>query len=483
MQKDDGRIVERGRMSLQCTDCGRDWPLDPTRWRCDCGGLLEIEGAPSFDPTLVNESEHTLWRYRAALPVPDGATPVTLGEGGTPLVAAEWGGRPLYLKAEHLNPTGSFKDRGAALLVTALKAAGAREVVDDSSGNAGAALAAYAARAGLCATVYAPAHASPVKQRQIAVYGAEIVLTPGPRSEASRAARRAVENGAVSEAAYASHAYSPFFAQGMKTVPFELWVQLEKRAPGSVVVPVGHGGLLLGLHRGFAELLAAGLIDRWPRLFGVQALACAPLARAWERGASDVEPVEERATVAGGVRIAAPPWGRAILAGVRESDGSILALPDGEILAAQEKLAHQGVYVEPTSALVVAALERLGDRLGETPVAVLTGSGFKTPLPATDWQQRVVAFIQRHRLRHDPSVHALDLVSEVGEVAKEVLLATDYGQREPEFRSELTDELGDAFYSLLALANACGVDADSALNAALKKYEHRLAERGTAGST
>jgi threonine synthase len=479
MQKDDGRIVERGRMSLQCSDCGRSWPLDPTRWRCDCGGVLEIEGAPSFDPSRLNESDHTLWRYRAALPLSDGATPVTLGEGGTPLVATEWEGQPLYLKAEHLNPTGSFKDRGAALLVTALKAAGARDVADDSSGNAGAALAAYAARAGLCATVYAPAHASPVKQRQIAVYGAEIAQVPGPRSEAARAARQAVENGAV----YASHAYSPFFAQGMKTIAFELWEQLGKRAPGSVMVPVGHGALLLGLHRGFAELLAAGLIERWPRLFGVQVLACAPLARAWERGASDVEPVEERATVAGGVCIAAPVWGRAILAGVRESDGAILALPDEEILVAQEKLAHQGVYVEPTSALVVAALERLRDRLGETPVAVLTGSGFKTPLPATDWQQRVVAFIRRYRLRHDPSVHALDLVSEVGEVAKEVLLATDYGQREPEFRSELTDELGDAFYSLLALTNACDVDADSALNTALKKYEHRLAERGTASST
>jgi threonine synthase len=239
----------------------------------------------------------------------------------------------------------------------------------------------------------------------------------------------------------------------------------------------------MGLYEGFAELLAAGLIERWPRIFGVQAQACAPLARAWERGASDVEPVEEHDTVAGGVRIAAPPWGRAILAGVRESDGAILALPDEEILAAQERLAHRGIYVEPTSALVVAALDRLRDRLGETPVAVLTGSGLKTPLPATDWQQRVIDFIRRYRLRHDPSVHALDLVSEVGEVAKEVLLATDYGQRSPQFRPELTEELGDAFYSLLALTDACGVDADSALNAALKKYEHRLAERGNAGST
>ncbi len=466
-------------MNLRCSGCEQSWPLDPARWRCDCGGVLEIEGAPSFDPAHVKESDRTLWRYQSALPLPDGATPVTLGEGGTPLVATEWEGQPLYLKAEHLNPTGSFKDRGATLLVTALKAAGAQNVSDDSSGNAGAALAAYAARAGLCANVYVPAHASLVKQRQIAVYGAEVTPVPGPRSEAALAVRQAVEKGVV----YASHAYSPFYSQGMKTIAFELWEQLGRRAPDSVVTPVGHGGLLLGLHQGFAELLATGLIERWPRIFGVQAQACAPLARAWEHGASDVEPVEEHDTIAGGVRIAAPPWGRAILAGVRESDGAILALPDEAILTAQKKLAHQGVYIEPTSALVVAASERLRGRLGETPVAVLTGSGFKTPLPATDWQQRVAAFIRRYHLRHDPSVHALDLVSEVGEVAKEVLLATDYGQRSPQFRPELTGELGDAFYSLLALTDACGVDASNALDAALKKYEHRLAERGKAGST
>jgi threonine synthase len=298
-----------------------------------------------------------------------------LGEGWTPLVAAEWDGRPIYLKAEHLNPTGSFKDRGATVLITVLKAAGVRAIVEDSSGNAGAAAAAYAARAGLRAAIYVPAHASPVKQAQIAVYGAEVVPVPGPRSEASRAVRQAAEGGVV----YASHVYSPLYPQGMKTVAFELWEQLGGRAPASVVVPLGHGGLLLGLHHGFSELLLAGFIQRLPRVFAVQARACAPVARAWEQGAADVAPVEEGETVAEGVRIAAPPWGRAILAAVRQSGGAVLALPDGETLAAQERLAHQGFYVEPTSALAVAALDHLAGRLGDVPVVVLTGSGFKSP--------------------------------------------------------------------------------------------------------
>jgi threonine synthase len=406
---------------------------------------------------------------------------VTLGEGWTPLVAAEWDHLPLYLKAEYLNPTGSFKDRGAAVLVTVLKAVGVREVVEDSSGNAGAALAAYAARAGLRATVYVPAHASPVKQAQIAAYGTQVVRVDGPRAEAARAVRRAAEEGAV----YASHVYSPLCPQGTKTIGLELWEQLGRRAPTSVVVPVGHGGLLLGLYLGFGELLSAGLIQRLPRLFGVQAQACAPLARAWRHGATDVASVEEGETVAEGVRIAAPPWGRLLLDAVRGSGGTVVALPDGETLAAQAKLAHQGFYVEPTSALAVAALDRLRDSLGDVPVVVLTGSGFKSPSPGqakAGWQERVAALARRHSLLHDPATHALDLVSEVGEVAKEVLLAADYGRQAPQFRSQLADELGDALYSLLALAEVCGVDGDGALGAALEKYERRLDERGEAGS-
>lgn len=362
-------------MKLRCLHCGRDWPLDPTRWRCRCGGVLEIVGGPFFDSAQLDSGDYTLWRYREALPFPKGAVPVTLGEGWTPLVDAEWSGRPVRFKAESLNPTGSFKDRGAALLVTALRAASVHSVVEDSSGNAGAALSAYAARAGLAATVFVPAHASPVKQAQIAVYGADVVAVPGTRADTARAVLEAVDEGAV----YATHAYSPFYPHGMKTIAFELWEQCGRSAPRDVVVPVGHGGLLLGLYLGFEELLSAGAIERQPRLFGVQAEACAPLARAWERCASDVEPVEERETVAGGVRIAAPPWGRQVLAAVRQSGGAIVALSDEETLSAQEALARMGFYVEPTSALPAAALEHLGDRLGDSPIVVLTGSGFKSP--------------------------------------------------------------------------------------------------------
>jgi threonine synthase len=373
-------------MHLTCARCQTDHAFEATRFRCDCGGYFRLEGAPTFDPNRVRSADASLWRYRQALPVPPDAAPITLGEGGTPLVEAEWNGLPVYLKCEPRNPTGSFKDRGTTVLVTALAAAGATSVVEDSSGNAGASLAAYAARAGIQATIYVPAHASPVKQAQIAAYGATVRPVPGPRTEAARAVLTAAEAGA----AYASHVYHPLVHHGMKTMAFEICEQLATpltsselvllHTPDAVVLPVGHGTLLLGLALGFAELRAAGCAERVPRLFGAQAAACAPLAQAWERRATEVDPVAEGETVAEGVRIAAPLRGREILAAVRRSEGAILDVPDQEIRAAQRQLAHQGFYVEPTSALAVAALDHLRDRLAGTVVVVLTGSGFKSPV-------------------------------------------------------------------------------------------------------
>jgi threonine synthase len=345
------------------------YPPDPTRVRCDCGGVLDLRSAPALDPARIRRDDFTLWRYRHALPIPPDVPPVTLGEGMTPLVEARWGDLPVFLKCEFLNPTGSFKDRGTTVLVTALAAAGVGHVVEDSSGNAGCSLAAYAARAGIRARIYVPAHASPVKQAQIAAYGAEWVAVPGPRSQAARAVLEAAASGAV----YASHVYHPLIPAGMKTAAYEIWEQLGGHLPDAVVLPVGHGSLLLGLAQGFAELG-----ERMPRFFGIQAAACAPLAAAWEAGAADPPPVPEGETVAEGVRIAAPVRGRAILAAVRQSGGTIIALSDEETLAARQRLAHQGFFVEPTSALAVAALNRLRPRLGGTVVVVLTGSGFKS---------------------------------------------------------------------------------------------------------
>lgn len=374
-------------MNLWCPACGERYPLDTERWRCTCGATFDLEGAPAFRPGDIVENDTTMWRYRAALGF-EGEPPVTMGEGWTPLVPAEFNGQAVRLKLEYLNPTGSFKDRGASVLATLFRAQGATRLVDDSSGNAGAALAAYSARAGLRATLYVPANTSPSKRAQIAAYGATLAPVEGAREAVSAAAQMAILGSGGAGVRYASHVYHPMTLFGPKTVAYELWEQLGGRAPTRVVTPLGHGTLLLGCYQGFSDLLAAGLIERLPRLYGIQAAACAPLAQAFATGAADAQPVFPGNTLAEGIRIGQPVRGAAVLAAVRATGGAILAVDNPSIVAAHEALAQRGFYVEPTSAVVVAALDRVGE--GGDTTMVLTGNGLKQPLlwpnsPISTW--------------------------------------------------------------------------------------------------
>jgi threonine synthase len=318
-----------------------------------------------------------VWRYRGWLP---DVEPVSLGEPTTPLVALDGAGGSVFAKLEGAQPTGSFKDRGTAVLVAWLLATGVREIVEDSSGNAGASMAAYAARAGLHARVFVPETASPAKLGQIRAYGAEIVVVPGPRSAASDAAVAAVESR---DAVYASHLWQPAFLAGTSTFAYELWEQLGGAVPDTVVLPLGGGTLLLGAHRGFARLRDAGLIERVPRLVGVQAAACRALANAFESGAADATPMEPGPTVAEGIRIARPPRSPEILAAVRSTGGTIVAVSEEAIGAALRELLRRGLYVEPTSAVALAGYRLLEADQRVAPdasvVIALTGHGLKTP--------------------------------------------------------------------------------------------------------
>jgi threonine synthase len=355
---------------FRCTSCRQTQPLEFAGWKCPaCGGVLDLDRPPIFDPQQIERRERGLWRYRHTLPLPPGAQRVTLGEGGTPLAAIKLGDRILHCKLESLNPTGSFKDRGMAVMFTALKAIGARDVIEDSSGNAGVSFAAYAARAGIQARVFVPASASGRKRAQIAAHGAEVVAVDGPRTAAAGAARREAEGGAR----YASHVYNPIGLAGHATAAYEIWEQMG-RAPECIVVPVGHGTLLLGLHRGFKALRAAGLIDRLPRLIGVQALACAPIWAAFTYGRDGLLWVTEGQTIAEGIRVLQPVRGDAVLAAVVESGGALRAVDDAAVQSGRAALARLGLYVEPTSAVVWEALSEVK---GEV-VVVLTGNGLKT---------------------------------------------------------------------------------------------------------
>ena len=360
-----------------CTNCRRPYPEDATPYRCPkCGGIYDFASLPAFDPARVDPAQPGIWRYRHALGLPADAPAVTLGEGNTPLVWREVFGRRVAFKLEFLNPTGSFKDRGAAPLVSFLLQRGVTAAVEDSSGNAGASFAAYAAASGMRARVFVPAYASGPKRAQIEAYGAEVVPVPGPRSRASEAVQQAAAEGAV----YASHAWMPQGLLGYATVAFELVEQLGE-APGTVVMPAGQGGLLLGVGRGFEMLRRAGVIARAPQLIGVQAEACAPLWSAFTYGSLGLETISEGETVAEGVRIRYPLRGDAVLRATAASRGRFVVVREEDILPGRDQLSRQGLFVEPTSAIIWDALAQISADAPDPIVAILTGSGLKSPVP------------------------------------------------------------------------------------------------------
>ncbi|MGD9100903.1 MAG: pyridoxal-phosphate dependent enzyme, partial [Anaerolineae bacterium] len=349
-------------IDIFCPECGAQESLSPQRWRCDCGGAWEPVERADFDPAQIDAADFSLWRYRRVFGSVFEGPVVRLGAGWTPLLPLVFGGREVSFKLEYMAPTASFKDRGTAVMIDLLARQGARHVIDDSSGNAGASVAAYAARAGIQAEIFVPAHASPAKQAQIAVYGAEVRPVSGPRANAKWAAWEAVGQGAV----LASHSYHPGFVLGQQSVAWELWEQLGRREPDWYVVPVGQGLHLLGVWLGFRRLRAAGLVERLPRLVAVQPALLAPLCHAWEAGLETVPLVEPAASsvaegpalsVAEGLAIAEPVRGRRLLQALRETGGMCVTVQEEAILQAQRQLARQGLYVEPTSATAVAALE------------------------------------------------------------------------------------------------------------------------------
>jgi threonine synthase len=354
---------------------GRRYPLDEARWRAESGHHLNLEPGPGLRRGDIDAARRSVWRYARALRV-GVEHAVTMGEGWTPLVSGTWAGAPVRYKLEFLMPTGSFKDRGMTVMVSYLRSRGLRRVLEDSSGNAGASLAAYAAAAGMACRILVPETASPPKIAQIAACGADVVTIPGPRQAV---AEEAIRQSA--EMFYASHNWQPFFVEGTKTLAFELWEQLGFRAPDNVVVPLGYGSNVLGAERGFDELVRAGEIARLPRLFGVQAAACAPYAAAYDAGADHLVETPVAPTIAEGIATPKPTRVVEVLRAARDSGGAIVAVEEAEIVDALGALARQGLYVEPTSATAAAGLTRLlksgAIKPEEDTVLVLTGSGLK----------------------------------------------------------------------------------------------------------
>ena len=350
---------------------GRTWPLDVPRW---CGPDREpllLTDLPGIGRDDIARGTRSIWRYAAALPFVPNA-PITMGEGCTPLIEAPLAGTTALLKCEWFMPTGSFKDRGASIMLSLLRAQGITRVLEDSSGNGGAAISAYAARGGMRAKIMVPASTSPAKTVQSRAAGAEIELVPGTRQDCADAAEREAAN-----IFYASHNWHPFFLHGTKTLAYELWEDLGFTAPDNVIVPCGAGSNVLGCMIGFSELLRAGQIARLPRIFAAQPAHCGPIARQ----ALGLPPIEAMPTIAEGTAIAKPLRARECVDAMRASGGGAVLLEEAEIQEAALCLARAGIYVEPTCAQAAAAFGKLlaaGQIAAhERNVVVLTGTGLK----------------------------------------------------------------------------------------------------------
>lgn len=359
---------------LICRNCKKTYAFNIPVWQCACGGLLDIEFAPVFDLERIRSRPPTLWRYSEALPILQAENRISLGEGFTPLVPVSFGGRKVLVKQDQQFPTGSYKDRGAAVLISKVKELGISQVVEDSSGNAGCAVAAYCAAAGIACQIYVPESTALGKLAQIGLYGADLKRIPGSREDTARAVMAAAE-----KIYYASHSWNPFFFHGTKTWAYEVVEQLGWQAPDSVILPVGNGTLLLGAAIGFNELHQAGLIHRVPKLVGIQSAGCAPLALAVRQGLDHVPEIEKSDTLAEGIAIAAPVRGMQIIEAVQASGGELLTVSDEEIVESLLAVSRQGFYIEPTSAAVTAGVMQYlrSAPQDERIVTVFTGHGLK----------------------------------------------------------------------------------------------------------
>ncbi len=353
--------------SIRCSECGG--LARPLEWRCKtCGGSLDLVDLPRFDPSSIDADDFSLWRYQAMLPV---ERRFSLGEGMTPLVQAELDGAGFYAKLEYLNPTGSFKDRGTTTVLNHLAACGVTRVIDNSSGNAGASLAAFAAVGGMEATVYVPAATAVESKKQlIRTFGGAIIESNDYLADVYAAAAKTT---------YASHAWSPYFVLGQQTAAWETWEQLGRRAPEAIATPVGHGGLFLGYYRGFQALHDVGLIERVPRMIAVQSAGVDPVVRGWEANAAKPPLIEPGQSVADGILVDKPVRGKQILQAMHDSDGFALRVENEAIVAAQERMQARGLMIETTSAVTAAALPQIIERIGENADLALafTGSGLK----------------------------------------------------------------------------------------------------------
>jgi len=371
-------------ISYICSRCHRRYALNTLAYKCKCGDAFELEKVlPKLPLGKLKSRANSIWRYREVLPIEKDENIVTLGEGMTPLIKERIFDKEILLKLDYLFPTGSYKDRGASVLVSKIKELGIKIIADDSSGNAGAAISAYCARAGITCEIYCPETASEGKLVQIRLYGAKLNKVPGSREDTTKAIQERAK-----KVFYASHNWNPLFIEGTKTVFYEICEQLDWKVPDSIITPVGYGSIILGVAWAGKELMEMGVIDHLPKLVAVQTKAIPPIYEAFRKGEAKVTPLTQVGhTYAEGIACTNPIRGEEILKAIRETDGEVIKVSEEEIAEGIKILAQKGIYVEPTSAVVVGAIKKSHKvEEGKTNVVILTGSGLK----ATDKMLKIL---------------------------------------------------------------------------------------------
>ena len=358
--------------SYFCEKCHLAYPTDHMPYHCgSCQSNFSIALDCDLTSADFESKEPGIWRFSKTFGLPDGASTTYLGEGNTPLIERNMGIGQTYFKMESQNPTLSYKDRGTAVLTSMLRYHAYKDVIEDSSGNAGASLAAYSSAFGINAEIFVPADTSGPKLAQIAAFGAKIIRIEGNRDKTSKAVLSRVNDYQMM---YASHAYQPFGLAGIATIAYEIYEQLGK-SPDRVIAPIGHGSLFLGIMLGFLLLKRSRYISNMPQFIGVQASNNSPLYQKWARGQ---ELLPSLPSIAEGVMVRNPIRGEMILQLLSKHHGDILSIPEDEIEIAWRELRHSGLFVEPTSALPWAACKQLGCQNSLTSVLIMTGYGLKS---------------------------------------------------------------------------------------------------------
>lgn len=372
--------------NLDCSECDfTSLPrgLDTVCPECGSALLVCYANTPAVELKGAR-TDCSMWRYPEWLPLEDGEVPISLGEGGTPLLQLETlsgdnESLRVYVKDESQNPTGSFKARGLSAAVTRAAHSGAEAFVVPTAGNAGIALSAYGARAGIPVTVFAPETTPAAILAQIRYFGADLKLVNGHIGDCGAAAREeSAKNGAFDM----STLKEPYRIEGKKTLGLEVAEQLGWELPDAIIYPTGGGTGLIGMWKCFKELRAARWLDgALPRMYSVQSEGCAPVVRAYNAGDTEVAPWQNPETLAAGLRVPAPFGGKLMLRALRESGGGAVAVSDSQMLEEQRLVAaRDGLDLAPEGAASVAALKKLvaseSIAAGDTVVLFNTGAGW-----------------------------------------------------------------------------------------------------------